>query len=95
MRAVVLQRRVQDWKDGVTFGDSMKWARRQIERMQKVEDQRAVNQKYYDLLEAAVRKHRMIELIRVDNVKDHKGKDQRAGWRRYRVLLRQGEVVVP
>ena len=65
MRAVVLQRRVQDWKDGVTFGDSMKWARRQIERMQKVEDQRAVNQKYYDLLEAAVRKHRMIELIRV------------------------------
>ena len=77
MRAVVLQRRVQDSKDGVTFGDSMKWARRQVERLKMFEDQRAVNQKYYDLLEAAVRKHRMIELIRVDNVKDHKGKDQR------------------
>ena len=76
MRAVVLQRRVLDSKDGVTFGDSMKWARRQVERLKKFEDQRALYQKYYDLLEAAVRKHRIIELIRVDNVKDHRGKDQ-------------------
>ena len=43
----------------------MKWARRQVERMKKFEDQRALYQKYYNLLEAAVRKHRMIELIRV------------------------------
>ena len=86
MRQLVIERRPRDEKDNIPFWDTVRWARKVGDAVERRRGKRPQYEVWKAKLERAVRLKRTVELIRVDASTDHKGDETPAERKRASVV---------
>jgi hypothetical protein len=86
MRQLVIERRPRDEKDNIPFWDTVRWARKVGDAVERRRGKRPQYEVWKAKLERAVRLKRTVELIRVDASTDHKGNETPAERKRASVV---------